>query len=67
MHFSEYITLFQSAGYDLCTMSRMTPEDLTAMGISKANHRKRLTQELHRLQLRDNWPTTVQSGNAAFR
>ena len=30
--FSEYYTLFVSAGYDLQTITRMTPEDLTAIG-----------------------------------
>lgn len=32
LQFEEYFTLFASAGYDLATITRMTPEDLTAIG-----------------------------------
>jgi len=32
LQFEEYFPLFASAGYDLTTITRMTPEDLTAIG-----------------------------------
>lgn len=32
LQFEEYFQLFASAGYDLATITRMTPEDLTAIG-----------------------------------
>lgn len=32
LQFEEYFPLFASAGYDLATITRMTPEDLTAIG-----------------------------------
>ena len=32
LRFSEYYTLFVTAGYDLQTLTRITPEDLTAIG-----------------------------------
>lgn len=32
LQFDEYFPLFASAGYDLATITRMTPEDLTAIG-----------------------------------
>ena len=32
LRFSEYYSLFITAGYDLQTVSRMTPEDFTAIG-----------------------------------
>uniref|UniRef100_A0A915JVQ1 SAM domain-containing protein n=1 Tax=Romanomermis culicivorax TaxID=13658 RepID=A0A915JVQ1_ROMCU len=38
------------------TISKMTPEDLTAVGVTKPSHRKRLTAEIKRLGLVDNWP-----------
>ena len=35
LQFEEYLPLFASAGYDLATITRMTPEDLTAIGKSE--------------------------------
>ena len=32
LHFEDYYDLFASAGYDMPTISKMTPEDLTAIG-----------------------------------
>lgn len=32
LQFEEYFSLFAQAGYDLATITRMTPEDLTAIG-----------------------------------
>lgn len=56
LHYEEYLSLFVNAGYDLATVARMTPEDLTAIGITKPGHRKRLTLEIHRLNIPDQWP-----------
>ena len=36
--------------------SRMTPEDLTAIGIRDPEHRKRLKAEISRLQISDGLP-----------
>jgi CASK-interacting protein len=44
LHFEEYAQLFSQAGYDLATISRMTPEDLTAIGIKKPHHREKIKQ-----------------------
>lgn len=33
LQFDEYFPNFASAGYDLATITRMTPEDLTAIGM----------------------------------
>lgn len=52
----EYATLFSEAGYDMPTISRMTPEDLTAIGIKKPRHRERIKQHIDSLQLPDNLP-----------
>ncbi|XP_012587146.1 PREDICTED: caskin-1, partial [Condylura cristata] len=41
-----YAPNFTSAGYDLPTISRMTPEDLTAIGVTKPGHRKKITAEM---------------------
>lgn len=41
----------------MATVSRMSPEDLTALGITKPTHRKRISMELHRLNVPDQWPS----------
>lgn len=41
------------------TISRMTPEDLTAIGIKKPHHRERIKQHIDTMQLPDNLPTNV--------
>lgn len=59
LHFDEYFPLFIAAGYDMPTIGRMTPEDLTAVGIKKPNHRKRLKAEIAQLTLPDNLPDYI--------
>ncbi|KAM3921182.1 caskin-2 [Leptodactylus fuscus] len=51
-----YVGNFLSAGYDLCTISRMTPEDLTAIGVTKPGHRKKISTEIGRLSVADGLP-----------
>ncbi|XP_034362195.1 caskin-1 isoform X1 [Arvicanthis niloticus] len=48
-----YAPNFTSAGYDLPTISRMTPEDLTAIGVTKPGHRKKITAEISGLDIPD--------------
>ncbi|XP_061575391.1 caskin-2-like isoform X2 [Cololabis saira] len=48
-----YTTHFLTAGYDLDTISCMTPEDLTAIGVMKPGHRKKLTSEISKLPSTD--------------
>ncbi|CAH0750700.1 unnamed protein product [Diatraea saccharalis] len=59
LQMEEYARLFVEAGYDLPTVTRMTPEDLTAVGIKKPNHRKRLKAELANLNVPDNLPDYI--------
>ncbi|XP_076271993.1 CRK like proto-oncogene, adaptor protein isoform X3 [Rhynchophorus ferrugineus] len=59
LQFEEYFPLFVTAGYDLPTIGRMTPEDLTAIGIKKPNHRKKLKAEIAQLNLPDNLPEFI--------
>lgn len=59
LQFEEYFPHFISAGYDFPTICRMTPEDLTAIGIKKPNHRKRLKAEIAQLNLPDNLPEFI--------
>ncbi|XP_058064419.1 uncharacterized protein LOC131214077 [Anopheles bellator] len=59
IHFHEYTYLFLDAGYDLATIARMTPEDLTAIGIRKPNHRERLKRHIDALKLSDALPVYV--------
>ncbi|XP_018417050.1 PREDICTED: caskin-2 [Nanorana parkeri] len=51
-----YVGNFLSAGYDLSTISRMTPEDLTAIGVTKPGHRKKISTEIGRLNVADGLP-----------
>ncbi|XP_025413890.1 uncharacterized protein LOC112686008 isoform X2 [Sipha flava] len=53
LHLEEYLPLFLSAGYDMRTVSKMTPEDLTAIGVKKPNHRKKLKAEIGLLNISD--------------
>ncbi|XP_074135636.1 LOW QUALITY PROTEIN: caskin-1 [Sminthopsis crassicaudata] len=48
-----YASNFVTSGYDLPTISRMTPEDLTAIGVTKPGHRKKITSEINSLSLPD--------------
>lgn len=59
LQFDDYFSLFVMAGYDLPTIGRMTPEDLTAIGIKNPIHRKRLKAEIAKLNLPDNLPEYV--------
>ncbi|XP_055935267.1 caskin-2-like isoform X1 [Argiope bruennichi] len=56
LHFEEYIPLFLLSGYDMPTITRMTPEDLTAIGITKPNHRRKLKAEIAKLNISDGIP-----------
>jgi hypothetical protein len=56
LRFEEYINNFIHAGYDMPTITRMTPEDLTAIGVTKPGHRKRLKAEISRLNIGDGIP-----------
>eukprot|EP00095_Tigriopus_kingsejongensis_P011698 maker-scaffold452_size166894-snap-gene-0.35 protein:Tk11698 transcript:maker-scaffold452_size166894-snap-gene-0.35-mRNA-1 annotation:"caskin-1 isoform x2" len=59
LNFEDYFDLFDSAGYDMPTISRMTPEDLTAIGIKKPNHRKKLKSEISKLNIGDGLPNFI--------
>lgn len=48
-----YTTNFLTAGYDLQTISRMTPEDLTAIGVTKPGHRKKMLSEISKMNIPD--------------
>ena len=41
------------------TISRMTPEDLNAIGITKPAHRKKLKAEISRLNISDGLPDYI--------
>jgi hypothetical protein len=56
IHLEPLYQLFVQAGYDMPTISRMTPEDLTAIGITQPVIRKRLTAEISRLNIGDGLP-----------
>ncbi|KAF4092224.1 hypothetical protein AMELA_G00018440 [Ameiurus melas] len=49
----QYTCNFLNAGYDVPTISRMTPEDLTAIGVTKPGHRKKISMEIGNLSIPD--------------
>lgn len=54
-----YAGNFSSAGYDLGTITRMTPEDLTAIGITNPYHREVIKAHIDELQVNDSLPHYV--------
>ena len=63
LQFSCYHPLFISAGYDIQTVSRMTPEDLTAIGIKHPSHRKKMMESISRMEFEDFLPNFVPVGD----
>lgn len=59
IHFEEYCGHFLDAGYDLPTISRITPEDLIAIGITNPLHRKQIKHEISSLSVSDGIPASV--------
>lgn len=59
LRFEEHYDKFLSAGYDMPTISRMTPEDLNAIGVTKPAHRKKLKAEITRLNISDGLPDFI--------
>ncbi|XP_074870945.1 caskin-2 isoform X2 [Carettochelys insculpta] len=54
-----YTANFLSAGYDVPTISRMTPEDLTAIGVTKPGHRKKISMEIGQLCIAEWLPNYI--------
>ncbi|XP_027897462.1 caskin-2 isoform X2 [Xiphophorus couchianus] len=57
----QYTGNFLSAGYDVPTISRMTPEDLTAIGVTKPGHRKKISMEINNLNIPEWLPEYIPS------
>nr|XP_046271043.1 caskin-2-like isoform X2 [Scatophagus argus] len=57
----QYTGNFISAGYDVPTISRMTPEDLTAIGVTKPGHRKKISMEINNLNMPEWLPEYIPS------
>ncbi|XP_054449135.1 caskin-2 isoform X2 [Pteronotus mesoamericanus] len=54
-----YTAHFLQAGYDVPTISRMTPEDLTAIGVTKPGHRKKIASEIAQLNITEWLPNYI--------
>lgn len=54
----EYLKNFVDHGYDMRTLTKMTPQDLTAIGCKSPAVRKKLLIEIKKLNIDDNIPTT---------
>ncbi|XP_051272695.1 LOW QUALITY PROTEIN: caskin-2-like [Dicentrarchus labrax] len=57
----QYTSNFITAGYDVPTISRMTPEDLTAIGVTKPGHRKKISMEISKLSIPEWLPDYIPS------
>uniref|UniRef100_A0A8D2LMT6 CASK interacting protein 1 n=1 Tax=Varanus komodoensis TaxID=61221 RepID=A0A8D2LMT6_VARKO len=60
-----YASNFINAGYDIPTISRMTPEDLTAIGVTKPGHRKKIASEINNLNISE-WLPEYKPANLAL-
>ncbi|XP_053550395.1 caskin-1 [Bombina bombina] len=60
-----YAPNFINSGYDLPTISRMTPEDLTAIGVTKPGHRKKIFSEINSLNIGE-WLPEYKPANLAL-
>ncbi|KAM8798414.1 caskin-1 isoform 2-T2 [Eudromia elegans] len=60
-----YAPNFINAGYDITTISRMTPEDLTAIGVTKPGHRKKIASEINSLSTPE-WLPEYKPANLAL-
>ncbi|XP_074866828.1 caskin-1 isoform X2 [Carettochelys insculpta] len=60
-----YAPNFINAGYDIPTISRMTPEDLTAIGVTKPGHRKKIASEINSLNIPE-WLPEYKPANLAL-
>ncbi|XP_030645854.1 caskin-2 isoform X2 [Chanos chanos] len=58
----QYTANFLNAGYDVPTISRMTPEDLTAIGVTKPGHRKKISLEIGNLSIPEWLPEYTPAG-----
>ncbi|CAF0769081.1 unnamed protein product [Adineta ricciae] len=54
--YENYAENFIKNGYDIQTIVRMTPQDLTAIGITNPSHRRKFKTEIARLQFADGLP-----------
>ncbi|XP_065805789.1 caskin-2-like isoform X2 [Labrus bergylta] len=57
----QYTSNFINSGYDVPTISRMTPEDLTAIGVTKPGHRKKISMEIGKLSIPEWLPDYIPS------
>lgn len=54
----EYLNNFIDNGYDMPLLTRMTPQDLTAIGCRSPSLRKKLLLEIKKLNIEDNLPNS---------
>jgi len=59
LHLECYYQNFIQAGYDMHTISRMTPEDLNAIGVTKPHHRKKIKSEISQLNISEGLPDFI--------
>jgi len=52
----EFVPKFIDAGYDMPTISRITPQDLTAIGVTEPTKRLKILTEIKKLNLQDGIP-----------
>lgn len=55
----EFVAKFIDSGYDMPTISRITPQDLTAIGVTEPQKRLKILTEIKKLNLQDGIPNFV--------
>lgn len=58
----EFVRNFIDSGYNVSTLSRLTPQDLTAIGVTDPSKRQKLLAEIKRLNLQDGIPNFMPAG-----
>lgn len=53
----EFVSKIIESGYDMPTLSRITPQDLTAIGVTEPAKRLKILTEIKKLNLQDGIPT----------
>lgn len=58
----EFVCNFIDSGYNVSTLSRLTPQDLTAIGVTDPSKRQKLLAEIKKLNLQDGIPNFKPTG-----
>lgn len=59
LELQQYLAVFITQGFDISSVSKMTSEDLLAIGVSNPVHRKILHNDIQTWNVNDIWPSCL--------